>query len=102
MLQITNLNQFKTFLSQNVGKEVFLNNHFYPERTRNTKILHVQSNSFCFKSQKETEPETNIYNHAWTEFNAAKTWIFEPTDQGFNATKTNPDGTRAFSFIFKN
>jgi hypothetical protein len=76
-----NLNTFKQTLQNSIGKEVFMANHVHTERTRKTKILHVQSNSFCFKGMKD-EPETNIYKHSWQQFNKASNWLFKELAPG--------------------
>jgi len=97
----TNLAQFKNYLSENVGENCNLVNYLYPERTRETKIIHVQSNSFAFQTQNEAKKDsTNIYDHAWTEYGRSKSWSFENTTETLTASKLNPDSTKAFEFIF--
>jgi len=97
----TNLAQFKNYLSKNVGKNCKIVNYLFQDRTRGTKIIHVQSNSFAVQTQNEEKKDsTNIYDHAWTEFGNAKTWRFEETKETLIASKLNSDQTKAFEFIF--
>jgi len=101
MNQVTNLNQFKTFLSQNVGKDTSLENHILPERSRQTKILHVQSNSFVIKSANPNHPENDINKHSWENFDTAKTWEFTATKTGFAATKKSKLGNPIITLTFE-
>jgi hypothetical protein len=97
----TNLTQFKNYLSNNIEKNCKIINYLHPDRTRETKIIHSQSNSFAIQTQNEAKKSsTNIYDHAWTDFGNSTTWSFEQTNETLIASKLNPDSTKAFEFIF--
>ena len=88
MTTVNNLNQFKTFLTVNIGLEVLLTNHIRPERSRMTKVIHSQSNSFALETNGTKKDSKNIYDHSWTDFGKANSWKFEIIDSNsFNATK---------------
>ena len=97
----TNLAQFKNYLSQNVGKNCKIVNYLHQDRSRETKVIHAQSNSFAIQTQNEAKKDSaNIYDHSWTEYGNAKTWIFEETSDTLTASKISPDLKKTFEFIF--
>jgi|688.fasta_scaffold791843_2 hypothetical protein len=97
----TNLAQFKNYLSNNIGKNCKIVNYLFADRTRETKVIHVQSNSFAVQTQNKAKKDSkNIYDHAWAEFGKSTSWSFEETKETLTASKLNPDNTKAFEFIF--
>ena len=94
-----NLAQFKVKVSENIGKEISLVNFFHPERSRITKIIHSQSNSFAIQTQNEAKKESkNIYDHSWIEYGKATRWIIEEK----KATSLDINGKAAFQIEFLN
>ena len=94
---MNNLAQFKKRVSENVNQEINLVNHLHPDRTRKTKIIHSQSNSFAIQTQNEAKKDSkNIYDHSWIEFGKATNWQFENNI----ATALTNDKQKAFSIQF--
>jgi uncharacterized protein YjdB len=96
-----NLSQFKKFISENVNTNFDLINHNFKDRSRKTKIIHAQNNSFAIQTQNEAKKESkNIYDHSWTEYGKASEWIFKIENSKYIAIKLNLDNSPAFEFIF--
>jgi uncharacterized protein Veg len=92
-----NLAQFKKRISENVGQPINLTNFFHPERSRKSKIIHSQSNSFAIQTQNEAKKEsTNIYDHSWVEFGKSARWSFEEN----TAVSLDVNGKKAFQIEF--
>lgn len=100
MTRVLNLNQFKTFLNENKGAAIFLENHFDPTRSRDTELLHVQSNSFTLKTNTPNFIESNIYTHSWVQFEKAQSWVFSNNENKVQAAKYSKTHEKIFTLNF--